>query len=136
MISLIFHVKHGEVVRAGLENLRIQTPKISRRRIFYTVKRISTRMRTEDPARVPSYDRTGKYQAGWPINPVPYREGYWLENRIPYAIFVVGDAYGYGQAYQHMGRWTPFERVIREETGKLPTEIENAISIQARLFAL
>lgn len=129
MINLTAEVEGGEIVRRGLEDLALAIPKVSRLRIYNAMRRVLTRMRNE-PSRMASYDRTGTLRAGWPYRPVREGEiGYRIYNPVEYAHYVVGDAYGDGQAWFHVGRWEKFREVVDEEIRNLPEEIENVITL-------
>jgi hypothetical protein len=148
----------GELVRKGLEDLSSEIPKISRQRIRVVMERIKRRMQ-EYPAErsgqstaisvavvgrayVPTpgrYQRTGNLGSRWAIEEIP--QGYKIENTAQrkgreYGRYVVGDAYGTGQAWMHVGRWQVMRDVVEEELEKLPADVEKHINLVARRVGL
>lgn len=127
-LSLSF--RNAELVRMGLQNLAAEIPKIARKPIYDTSLAI-VRREKEYPTRFGSrYKRTYRFRANWTIS--SYELGYKIENRTPYGRYVVGDAFGGGQAWMHQGIWKPFREVAEEETAKLPEAVRNELSLAIR----
>lgn len=119
------------VVRQGLENLAKEMPTIGRRRMYDMMNRITRRME-EYPEERPyqTYVRTGKLGFGWQV--IKQDRGYQVKNNVPYGKYVVGSAYGTGQAWMHVGRWQLLRDVVEDENKKLPQEIRDEIKLVAR----
>jgi hypothetical protein len=119
------------VVRQGLENLAKEMPTIGRRRMYDMMNRITRRME-EYPEERPyqTYIRTGNLGAAWQV--VKLDKGYRVKNDVPYGKYVVGSAYGTGQAWMHVGRWQLLRDVVEDENKKLPEEIRDEIKLVAR----
>lgn len=84
--------------------------------------------------------RTGDYNAGWSVKQTgtgTARE-FTLSNKVPYAKYVGGTAYGKGQSRIHRGRWMIVQDVVRRhvEAGltKIRADVHDAI--QAGGFGL
>ena len=110
-----------ELVRQGLENLSAEIPAIGRRRmrtILERVKRIMEAYPSERPGQ--KYVRSGRMFRSWRIEKLGNNKGYSLGNVAKfkgnaYPHFVVGNAYGTGQAWMHRGRWPQFRTVTEKE---------------------
>lgn len=127
-ISLSF--RNAQLVRHGLQALDAEIPKISRKVIYNTTLAI-VRREKEYPSRSGSrYKRTYRFRGNWKI--VPYELGYRIENPTSYGHYVVGDAFGRGQAWMHVGIWVPLRQVTEEETAKLPDAIRDELSLAIR----
>lgn len=143
----------GELVRQGLQDLSAEIPQIGRRGIRTVMNRIVRRMQEYPPEpagqskrvshtifgyiiKAVGYKRTGTLGRSWKIEEID--NGYQIENTARskrghrYSRYVVGDAYGTGQAWMHQGRWQVFRDVVDEEVEKLPPEIEQEIVMVAR----
>lgn len=144
----------GDLVRKGLQNLAAEMPQIGRQPIRTAMERIKRRMQEYPPE--PSgqstasshsvlgtvyrrtrgrYQRTGNFGGHWVITEADH--GYKLANTATrkgraYGHYVVGDAYGRGQAWMHEGRWQLLRDVVDEETQKLPAEVERLVNLVAR----
>jgi hypothetical protein len=140
------------LVRQGLEDLAGEFPKIGRRRIYDMVNRITRTMEAYPPERAgqsrigyhlklgrvfiaTGYRRTGKLGRSWKVD--RNDDGYSIRNTAernghPYPRFVVGDAYGTGQAWMHRGRWLVFRDVVDKEVEKLPKEVADEVVMVAR----
>ena len=133
---LSIEVEGAVVVRQGLENLGAAIPEIGRLRIYRAMQAV-VRTVKKYPAAVPgsSYARTYRLQKSW--NLVRQSNGYTLSSQAtsPYGVvytpFVVGDAYGSGQATVHR-RWPLVRKVVDDELSKLPKQIEGDIIVKAR----
>ena len=143
-----------ELVRAGLENLFAEVPKIGRRRIRTVMERAKRRMQEYPPERpgqsktsshpilgttyqAVRYRRTGNLGSHWAIAETEKGSGYTLENTAKrrgkaYGRYVVGGADGSGQAWMHAGRWQLLRDVVDEEVAKLPEQIKDDIRLIAR----
>jgi hypothetical protein len=145
----------GELVRQGAENLKAEIPQVGRRQIRTRMERIRRRMQAYPPERAGQsvssshpilgttykavrYRRTGRLGRSWTIERNGDK-GYILRNdaRDPrtgtrYPRFVVGDAYGLGQAWMHKGRWQLLRDVVDEEVATLPSAVEREIVMVAR----
>lgn len=137
MIRLTIGIsKNAKIVRQGLQNLRAEVPKIGRQRMFEAMQRIVVRMQKYPPERPgQKYRRTFRFRAGWRINSIPdspAQTGWQVTNVVPYAKYPVGNAYGEGQAWMHVGRWNLFRDVAEAEIGKLPKTIQNEVVMVAR----
>jgi len=127
-----------ELVRQGLENLSAEMPAIGRRRmrtILERVKRIMEAYPSERPGQ--KYVRSGRMFRGWRIVKLGNNKGYSLGNVAQfkgnaYPHFVVGSAYGTGQAWMHKGRWPLFREVTEKELEALPKALEQEIVMVAR----
>lgn len=129
-MQLSFSFRNAELVRMGLQNLAAEVPQIGRRQIYETLQAV-VRREKEYPSRSGStYKRTYTFRGGWTIE--QYDLGYRILNRVPYGHYVVGDAFGQGQAWMHKGIWTPFRDVADEEAAKLPEAIQNELSLAIR----
>ncbi len=147
----------GQLVRQGLQDLSAEIPQIGRRGIRTVMDRIKRRMEAYPPEmpgqsvqeshpilgytiRAVRYKRTGTLGRSWYIEEVD--NGYAIGNtaRSPrgrrYSRYVIGDAYGTGQARVHVGRWLVLRDVTEQEIEKLPPEIEDNISMVARRVGL
>lgn len=131
----------GQLVRAGLQNLAAEVPQVGRRQIRTRMDRIKRRMEAYPPERPgQKYIRTGQMFYSWRIQPTE-RNGYSLENfatrkGVNYPRYVVGDAYGQGQAWMHRGRWELLRDVVEIELQDLPEEIRREIVMVARRHGL
>ena len=144
------------LVRQGLEDLFLETPKIGRQRIRTVMERIKRKMQ-EYPAERPGqsttsshpilgtvysrapgrYKRTGNLGSHWIIGDSDKQNGYTIENTAErkgkkYGKYVVGGANGSGQAWMHKGRWQLLRDVTDDEVAKLPKEIRDEIKLVAR----
>lgn len=127
---------NGAVVRQGLEDLAAEIPQVGRRRLRTIMNRVVRDMQ-EYPEERPgqTYVRTGRLFSHWKIEEIP--QGYAVENDAQrrgnyYGRYVVGDAYGQGQAWMHVGRWRVFRDVMEKHLEALPPEIEDDIILVAR----
>lgn len=151
---------NAPMVRQGLEDLGAEMPRIGRRRIRTMMERIKRRMQEYPPEPAGQstvsthnvlgrtykrargrYQRTGKLGASWAIEKVGGGMGYRLSNNAErkgrtYGQYVVGDAYGTGQAWMHKGRWQKLRDVVDEEVEQLPEEIDGEIILVARRVGL
>jgi hypothetical protein len=130
----------GDLVRQGLEDFSAELPRIGKRRIRTIMNRIVRREQAY-PAERPgqTYVRTGRLFSHWEIKGID--AGYMIENRAAfrgreYAGYVVGDAYGTGQAWMHKGRWETLRDVSEDELKALSEEIEDEIVMVARRVGL
>jgi hypothetical protein len=147
----------GELVRQGAQNLSAEIPQIGRRQIRTRLERIKRRMQAYPRERAGQsvvdshpvlgrtytaakrrYRRSGRLGRSWTIRN-DGDKGYTLRNdaRAPrsgtrYSRFVVGDAYGTGQAWMHKGRWQVMRDVVDEEIATLPPAVEREIEMVAR----
>lgn len=122
---------YARIVRQGLENLRAEIPKISRFEIYETMQGIARRMKVYPPPPAKSrYRRTYRLREGWSIEKLD--KGYQIRNSTPYAKHVVGNAYGQGQAYMHVGRWQVMRDVVESEMSTLPGRVQNNLVMVAR----
>jgi hypothetical protein len=128
-LQFSFAFRNAELVRMGLQSLGDEVPKIARKTIYDTQLAIVRRMK-QYPNRISRYKRTYRFRAGWSIE--SYDLGYRIHNRTPYSRYVVGNAYGQGQAWMHVGVWTPFRDVVDEEVAKLPEAIRKELSLVTR----
>ena len=77
-----------------------------------------------------NYVRTGRLGFGWQV--IKQDLGYQVKNNVPYGKYVVGSAYGTGQAWMHRGRWQLLRDVVEDENKKFPDEIRDEIKLVAR----
>jgi hypothetical protein len=154
MTQLTLKVVGADIVRKGLEDLKAEVPKVSRRRIYNTMLKMRTRLRKPGKAiRYPvkwdsdkqrraffatngfgrgiPANRTGRYPAGWNVERAG-DVGYKMINNVPYAKHVGGSAFGTDQSRIHGGRWPLLRDVFDQEAKKLPKEIEDDIKVAAR----
>lgn len=100
------------------------------------MNRVVRQMQTYPPERPgQQYVRTGRLFYSWKVEEIP--NGYALENRASrrgreYAGYVIGDAYGGGQAWMHVGRWETLRDVTKEQLRALPDEVEGDVIMVAR----
>ena len=130
-LSLSF--RNAELVRMGLQKLDAEIPKIGKKPIYQTSQAIVRRQK-EYPSRSSEYKRTYKFQAGWMIE--AYELGYRIINRVLYGKYVVGNAFGTGQAWMHVGIWKPFRDVAEEEIAKLPELVQAELTLAVRRSGL
>jgi hypothetical protein len=121
--------RNAELVRMGWQNLSAEIPKIPRKPIYDTQLAIIRRNK-EYPNRSTTYKRTYRFRAGWSLE--AYDLGYRIRNKMSYSRFVVGNAYGQGQAWMHVGTWRLFRDIADEEVAKLPEAIQNELSLAVR----
>lgn len=145
-----------DLVRQGLEDLESETPKVGRRRMRTVMERIKRRMQEYPPERPGQsieephpvlgkifkpakgrYKRTGTLGGKWAI--LKWETGYTITNDATqkgraYGQYVVGSAYGTGQAWMHVGRWQLFRDVVDEETAKLPEEVQDELQTVTRRY--
>ena len=135
-LSITFDDK---LVRQGLQDLAAEIPKIGRLQIYQTEQAVVRREKdywfgTGFPPQLPSYQRTGRLAMGWQITALP--NGYMVSNSVPYTQYVVGNAYGLGQAWMHqpIARWGSLllRDVQEEENLRLGERINDEINIVAR----
>lgn len=144
----------GQLVRRGLQDLSAEIPKIGRQPIRAMMERVKRKMQAypDEPAGQSvvvrhnvlgktyrrargRYERTGNLGASWAITEI--EGGYAIENTAAhrgrkYGRYVVGDAYGAGQAWMHQGRWQVLRDVVDDEAKTLPPEIDRLIVMVAR----
>jgi hypothetical protein len=123
-------------VKKALENLASDIPEIGRGRIYGYTQRVVKRLKEYPPKPVGSkYKRTFKLRKsvmskeiknGYRISVDPVAKG------KHYGKYPLGNAYGQGQAWMHVGRWTPMRDVADQEAEKLPKEIRDQIITVAR----
>lgn len=137
-MRLSVQAKSARLVRQGLEDLEKQTPDIGRKRLYDLLKKaISERFQKYAPKRPrQKYQRTFKFKRGWRLRRKG-NDGYTVENVArhkgkAYGRFVVGDAYGTGQASVHAGRWWVFRDVMEDVLKQLPIDTEKNIHMVAR----
>ena len=133
MTQLSFWVK-GEIVRKGLQDLSAELPKIGRQQLRFMIERVYRRVSPYPPKRPgQKYIRTGDLFSHWILGPsTTVNPGYAIENDMPYAKYVIGDAYGTSQAWMHKGRWLKLRDAMDQEIEKMPAEIEAQINMVAR----
>lgn len=120
----------GTLVRNGLQNLDAEIPKVSRLVIYRSSQRIIQRMKGYPSRSGSKYNRTFRFRDNWLIT--AREDGYQVQNRTPYGRYVVGSAFGGGQAWMHVGIWTPLRDVAEEEVKNLPQDISKEIIMVAR----
>lgn len=130
-LSLSF--RNAELVRMGLQRLDAEIPKVGKKPIYQTTLAIIRRMK-EYPSRSSDYKRTYKFKAGW-LSEV-YEHGYRIVNKVLYGRFVVGNAFGAGQAWMHDGVWMTLRDVSEEEIAKLPKAVTDELSLAVRRSGL
>jgi hypothetical protein len=73
------------------------------------------------------YQRSGNYERGWQVQGNTSSDGstygYTLINANEHAVYVQGDAQGYGQSRIHRGRWPLFSDVVNAAIANLPDRI-------------
>jgi hypothetical protein len=135
MISIKADTK---LVTQGLQDLKKTPPEIGRRKMLDMANRITRRMEEYPVARneKEAKRRTGKLYRSWQVKKL--EGGYQVssdargKNGKSYSHYVVGNAYGTGQAWMHKGRWQLFRDVVDDEVQKMPTEIAGAVRMVAR----
>lgn len=126
-LSLSF--RRAKLVAMGFQNLADEIPKVGRKPIYNVALEVVRRMK-EYPSRVSTYIRSYLFRAGWSIE--KYDLGYRILNWVPYGHFVVGNAFGVGQAWMHVGVWRPFREVTEEEANKLPEAVRDELTLAIR----
>lgn len=129
-MQLSFSFRNAELKRMGLQNLEAEIPKIPRKPIYDTTMAIIRRQKEYPTRYLSTYERTYRFRAGWGVE--KYDLGYRIYNRVPYGKFVVGNAFGQGQAWMHIGIWKPFREVADEEVAKLPEAIRKELTLAVR----
>jgi hypothetical protein len=130
-MQITINLKGVDIVRQGLQNLASEIPQVGRRQIYDNMNLITRDMEAypeERPGQ--KYIRTGRLGFSWYIKNVD--QGYMVYNPTPYGKYVVGNAYGQGQAWMHEGRWQLFRDVVEHNVSKLAQEIRDAIMLVAR----
>jgi hypothetical protein len=154
-MQLSISLRNGVLVRKGLQDLNKEIPQIGRQQIRTRLERIKRRMQAYPPERpgqsvrvehpvlgytikAKRYKRTGRFGRSWSIERIG-NTGYMLKNdardprtRRRYGHYVVGNAYGAGQAWMHKGRWEVLRDVAEEELQTLPPAVEREINMVAR----
>ncbi len=128
-MQLSFSFRNAQLVAMGFQNLAAEIPKIGRLQIYRTVQEVIRKVKIY-PSRASTYIRTYKFWSGWTIE--NYNLGYRILNRVWYGPYVVGDAFGQGQAWMHKGIWRPFREINDEEAAKLPEAIRDELSLAIR----
>jgi hypothetical protein len=128
-VQLSFSFRNAELVAMGFQNLNAEIPQIGRLPIYRTAQEIIRRLK-EYPSRVSTYIRTYVFRSGWSID--RYDLGYRISNRVPYGHYVVGNAFGAGQAWMHQGTWQTFRDVADEEADKLPEAVRDELTLAIR----
>lgn len=128
-MQLSFSFRNAELVSMGFQNLQAEIPQIGRLQIYRTAQAIVRRLKVY-PSRITAYIRTYVFRAGWNID--RYDLGYRISNRVPYGHYVVGDAFGAGQAWMHQGAWETFRNIADEEAEKLPEAIQDELTLAIR----
>lgn len=131
----------SQLVRQGLQDLGADIPKVGRQGIFRTAQRIKTRLRIYPPERPDqTYVRTNTLKNS--IEIIPLGDGYEISvdpispKGVAYGEYVLGDAFGNGQAWMHVGIWTPFANVALEEIYKLPDDVVDELRLDASIHGL
>lgn len=132
MIQLSMKVTpDAKIVRAGLENVLAEGPRVSRQRLRTTANRVVRRMQAYPPERPGQrYKRTGRLFSHWSIT--GFEDRYTIANDMPYSKYVVGGARGDGQAWMHVGRWELLRDVTEEEMAQMPEEVQKAMVLVGR----
>ena len=131
-VQLKFSVKNVGKVRSALQNLWSKLPLIGGNRIKDFMTRLMTRMKIYPPQRPgQKYVRTYRLQRNWRMEKAG-ATGYRLLNRTPYTKYVVGSAFGTGQAWMHAGRWTTLRDAADIELASLPAKLVKDINMVAR----
>ncbi len=163
MPTLSIQIKGAEMKRKGFENLDANIPVIAAQDIYDAMLRAQTEMKT--PGASISYpvkwdsekqrrayfatdgfgggiptQRSGRYEAAWDIrrNPSPdrAREGYSLYNKLDWAQYVGGNAYGDRQSRIHRDRWNKLAAAVRKAVDGLPGKVREHILILAEKSGL
>lgn len=154
-MRLSIDLPNARLVRQGAQNLDAEIPQVGRRQIRTSLNRIIRIMQAYPPERpgqyrtgshpilgttyiAVRYKRTGRLGRSWVIERKG-DNGYVIKNdarspktRKRYAQYVVGNAYGAGQAWMHKGRWDVFRDVVDDEMQTLPAPINREIEMVAR----
>ena len=136
MVQITIQVKNAELVGKGLANIRAEIPKISELTIKRAADNSVKRLKVYPPPPANSrYIRTYKLRDsmkveraanGYTIKIDPVQKG------RHYGVYVLGNAYGTGQARIHSGRWRLMRDVTEEEVKKLPPMVEDHVRMVAR----
>lgn len=133
-------VKVKNMTRQGLQDLKAEVPRIGRLSIRRMMEDIRKTMRVYAPERPEQkYKRTGKFGANWKIERME-DVGYTLSNTAQrkgkyYGHYVVGNAYGNGQAWMHKDRWQVFRDVVDWFIERMPKTVADAIKTVTRRYA-
>ena len=116
MPRITLQAKPGvKFVRKGLEDLRRETPKVARERMWKAMQWIKRRMaytQNKPPQRPgQKYVRTFNMMRNYKIGRTD-AGNYFFRADAPYSRYVLGDARGLGQAWMHKGRWFKMRDVI------------------------
>jgi len=136
-MRLTINIKDAKLVRQGLHNLRDQVPKIGRERMYEILSKVIKHMQRYPPPRPGQrYVRTYRLKRSWKILRFG-NSGYQITNNAArkgrqYARYVVGDAYGTGQAWMHQNRWPVFRDVVERAFEQAPKAIERSVHMVAR----
>lgn len=127
-----------ELTSKDLEDLTAEVPKLGRGRIYgvmVAAKKLVTTYPSERPGQ--KYERTGNYGRSWDIEKLA--DGYRLLGHAvdpkghDYTKYVAGNAYGYGQAWMHEGRWVMLRDAVEQSMQRLPEEVlEDAQMVSRR----
>ena len=136
-MQLSIQILNADIVRQGLEDLKAEIPKVGRLGIRRAMEAIVRTMKVYPSAPSGSrYVRTYKLRDSWRIT--SNTNGYTVSANPTskgrnYGRYVVGSAYGDGQAWMHVGRWNLLRDVVENVVMEnLPSQVSNDISMVAR----
>lgn len=131
MIQITISSKDAKRVAKGLKAIGPGSYKETLNRINVASVKIVGIMKTYPPKRPGQrYVRTYKFRNSWGITDTG--TGSKIKNTVSYGKYVVGGAYGTGQAWMHVGRWKVFRDVVDNEFSKLPKQVQGDIGMVAR----
>lgn len=137
-MRLTINIKDAKLVRQGLHNLRDHMYGIFGQVVIRIVlDKVIKRMQRYPPPRPGQrYVRTYRLKRSWKILRFG-NSGYQITNNAArkgrqYARYVVGDAYGTGQAWMHQNRWPVFRDVVERAFEQAPKAIERSVHMVAR----
>ena len=139
-MQLSITVKNAQLVAKGLANIRAEIPRISELTVKKSADATVRIMRVYPaPPSGSRYTRTFRLRNSFRIDRVP--NGYVIKadpvaKGKHYGPYVIGNAYGTGQATIHAGRWKLIRDVADQETKKLPPLVESHIRMVARRYGL
>jgi len=136
MIDLSLQIKGQKLVSRGLDNLHAKIPKIGKYRLKEAAETIVRKMQ-KYPSQRPNqtYIRTYLFRNSWKVQALP--TGYTVTNSaqkdgVYYGGYVVGDIYGAGQAWMHVGRWQLLNTVVMDVVDRLPKAVMEDLQTEAR----
>src|SRR6185295_1133982 len=115
----------AEEVARKLNQYGSQVPRVISDQNRATVESARRILQVYPPGRG-GYVRTGKLGRGWNIAKASFL-GWRLSNSVKYAVYVVGNSEGSGQAWMHVGRWRTMRKVVDDQQRGAKTQLHKAL---------